>query len=140
LDDERIWQAIAEANGAVGNDTFVFSAKEYTGTEPPVDLLVPNVEWRLMYEQVDGALEFYLVGPGQTWLVWAYHEPCLHIGGTREFMGAFKAAFPQWRSIVSPWYEGGVPVCNRCGRWWSPGQGDHRLSPWYCPEHTSQRR
>ena len=140
LQDEAIWQALVRANEAIGNSDFLYAPKEYLEGEPHPDLLVSNSSWPELRERIIVGLEFYLASPDLRWPVWAYHEPCLHIGGPTRFVDAFRSEYGAWRDNESPWYEyPGIPTCDVCGTWWHPGWGDWRTRPWMCPPCASRR-
>lgn len=101
-----ILEAIALANREIGSDKFLFVRKEHVDGGPNLDLVVDNESWRELWDLI-GPLEYYLVGIDLQWLVWAFHEPCLHIAGSAEFVSAFKAAYPSWRDERSAYYESG---------------------------------
>lgn len=134
LVDRAILEAIAHANATTGRASFLFLPKEVIAGAAHPDLSVPNELWHEFYERIVGGLEFYLAAGDGAWLVWAYHEPCLHVASSAAFINAVKAGIPDWEERQSPWYEpGGIPVCT-CGVWWHPGWGDWRAPEWRCPE------
>jgi hypothetical protein len=133
--DEEIFAAVAQAAATIGEQAILLIMKEFPAGEDGLhDAIIPLEEALQQWEEIPGGLEFYLASPTFEWLVWAYHEPCLHLGGSRRFIDAFKGAYPAWEEMYSPWYEEtGIPVCPGCGVWWRPGWGDWQAHPWHCP-------
>jgi hypothetical protein len=130
LQDPLLMEAVAQANAAVGYREFIYIPKQFIEGDPHPDLVVANDAWPDLTARIPWGLNFYLAAPDFQWLVWAYHEPCLHIGGPVPFIEAFKKGFPQWNAMESHWYDN---VCWYCRAPWQPnwGHGDER--PRWCP-------
>jgi hypothetical protein len=125
--------AICRAAKSVGQSELIFIAKEWPAKKNG-NRIAPVDSVEDLQRHIFSGCEFYLAALDFTWLAWAFHEPCLHIGGDAKFIKAFKVEYPKWEEESSPYYEpNGIPECTTCGRWWRPGWGDWRAQNWRCP-------
>ena len=98
--DAEIMKLILETAHSIGDKSLYYFPSEYKEGEDlsQIEKRISVNECDQLIEQIRQrnawGLEFYLVGENFDWMVWAYHESCIHIAGTSKFITALKKAYP----------------------------------------------
>lgn len=91
-------RAICKAAEMIGNNKVYYIARERVANQIPDQLdksfSVDEYEELIKHRQKVGGLEAFIFGENGEWIVWIFHEPCLHIAGTKAFVDALKQVYP----------------------------------------------
>lgn len=93
--DSELIDRIFSAAETSGNTVIYFVALEVVSGEDAKNLhKIINVaekdEFKNHFSPRFPSLEAVLIGDKEDWIVWQFHEPCVHIAGSSEFVSAVR--------------------------------------------------